>query len=191
MNSIRSLFFVSIAFIVCVETGWTQEINFGSYYSSTADLFVERNLSFGNIVAGDSKEILIGSGDEAALSIQAIRFLDIFMTITAPPYVYLDGNDTCVTSDCRSPITYTFAYNNTNTFLDNLSGNTIFGTSTVRLPMVKRGSGPPGPPPTPEVALVSLPLSTVYLYIGGEITTTGSETAGSFTNTVTIEIIYN
>jgi hypothetical protein len=188
----RNLFVVScLFFVVSSIEGMAQEINFGSFYSSSADLFVERNLSFGNIVSGDSKEILIGSGDEAALSIEAIRFLDIFVTITAPAYVYLDGNDTCVTSDCRSPITYTFAYNNTNTFLDNMSGNTSFGSSTIRLPMVRRGSGPPGPPPTPEIALVSLPVATAYIYMGGEISTTGSETAGSFSNTVTIEIIYN
>jgi hypothetical protein len=188
----RNLFVVScLLFAVSSIEGMAQEINFGSYFTSSAELFVERNLSFGTIVSGDSKEVLIGSGDEAALSIEAIRFLDIFVTITAPAFVYLDGNDTCVTSDCRSQIIYSFAFNNTNTFLDNMSGNTSFGTSTVRLPMSRRGSGPPAPPPTPEIALVSLPLSTVYLYIGGEITTTGSETAGSFSNSVNIEIIYN
>lgn len=188
----RNLFILGwLLFVASSVDLKAQEINFGSYYSSTAELFVERNLSFGNIVSGESKEILIGSGDEAALSIEAIRFLDIFVTITAPPYVYLDGDDACVTSDCRSPITYTFAFNNTNTFLDNLSGNTLFGSSTIRLPMVRRGAGPPLPPPTPEIALVSLPLATAFIYIGGEITTSGSETAGSFSNTVTIEIIYN
>ncbi len=168
-----------------------QEINFGSYYTSSANLIVERNLTFGTIVSGDSKVILIGSGDEAALNIEAIRYLDIFVTITAPAFVYLNGDDTCVTSSCRSAITYTFAYNNTNTFLDNMTGNTSFVTSTVRIPMIKRGSGPPAPPPTPQIAQASLPLSTVFLYVGGTITTSGSETVGSFTNSVTIEIIYN
>ncbi len=189
----RYLFIVAFIYLTpyTIHNVFAQEINFGSYYTSSADLFVERNLSFGTIISGESKEVLIGSGDEAALSIEAIRFLDIFVTITAPPYVYLNGDDSCVSAACRSAITYTFAYNNTGTFLDNLSGNTSFNTTTVRLPMTRRGSGPPMPPPTPEAALTSLPLSTMFLYIGGEIITTGSETSGNFSNTVTIEIIYN
>ncbi len=188
----RNVIVVScVLFVVTSFEVRAQEINFGSYYSTTADLFVERNLSFGNIVAGDTKTIAIGSGDEAALNIEAIRFLDIFITITTPAFVYLDGNDLCVSATCRSPITFTFAYNNTNTFLDNMVGNTSFGTSTVRIPMVRRGAGPPKPPPTPEIALVSLPLANVFLYMGGQIVTSGSETAGSYSSTVTIEIIYN
>lgn len=168
-----------------------QEINFGTYYSSTAELFVERNLSFGPIVLSDTKEVLIGSGDEAVMSIEAIRFLDIFVTITAPTYLFLDGDDACVSATCRIPVTFEYAYNNTNTYLDNVIGNTAFTSSTVRIPMLRRGSGPPMPPPTPEVALPSLPLVTSFIYIGGEIVSTGSEVSGSYTNTMTIEIIYN
>jgi hypothetical protein len=168
-----------------------QEIDFGTYYTSSAELFVERNLSFGPIVLNDTKEVLIGSGDEAVLSIEAIRFLDIFLTITSPTYLFLDGDDACVAATCRVPVTFEFAYNNTNTYLDNTIGNTLFATSTVRIPMLRRMSGPPMPPPTPEVALPSLPLATTFVYIGGEIASTGSEVSGSYSNTVTIEIIYN
>lgn len=175
----------------CIADIQAQEINFGSYYSSSAELFVERNLSFGPIILNDTKEVLIGSGDEAALSIEAIRFLDIYVTVTAPTYLFLDGDDACVSATCRVPVTFEYAYNNTNTYLDNVIGNTLFSTSTVRLPMVKRVNGPPMPPPTPEIALPSLPLATAFIYIGGEIASTGAEQSGSYSNSITIEIIYN
>jgi len=184
-------YLVLLVWFIPTSGALAQEINFGSFYTTTADLFVERNLDFGTIIVGESQDVLIGSGDEAVLSIDGIRFLDIYVTVTAPAYLFLNGDDTCAAVTCRVPVTFEYAYNNTNTSLDNTVGNTLFSSSTVRIPMIRRTVGPPMPPPTPEVALSSLPKVMAFIYIGGNLISTGSEVSGSYSNTVTIEIIYN
>lgn len=170
-----------------------QEIDFGSYVSSTVTVISERNLEFGEIIRPGSSNIALGSGLEGVVSIEGIRFLDAFVTISPYPvnYLFLDGDDGCVTASCRIDFNMFTAYTNNGELLDVTSGATTFTGSTVRFPFRARTGGPPRPPPVPPHAGYTPPTDTAYLYVYGEVTASVSANAGSYSNIVTITVTYD
>lgn len=186
------LFVVScLSFVVSSSLVQAQEIPFGSYYTGAPiDLFIIRDLDFGTIVAGDTKERALGSGDEAVLELEGIPHLDVIVTITAPDYVYLDGDDLCVDPACRLPLTLNYAYTNNLEMADQIGTAILFSTTTARFPIQRRVTGPPMPPPDPYLENVTYPSAAAYIYIYGSLTSIGTSTAGDYQSTITVAIEY-
>lgn len=186
------LFVVScLSLVVSTTLVQAQEIPFGSYYTGAPiSLFTIRDLDFGTIVAGDIKERTLGSGDEAVLELEGIPYLDVIVTITAPDYVYLDGDDLCVSPTCRIPLTVNYAYTNNLELTDQIGTAILFSTSTARFPIQRRVTGPPMPPPDPFLGSVTYPSAAAYIYIYGSLTSSISSSAGDYQSTITVTVEY-
>lgn len=196
----KSIIFNSIRFgwvvIVVIMQPWNcyaQEIDFGSYVSSTAIVTTERNLDFGTIIKPGSSNVTLGSGLEGVVSMEGIRFLDAFVTISPYPvnYLYLDGNTGCVIDSCRMTFNMSTSYTNAGQILDNTSGAVSFTGSTVRFPFRARAGGPPRPPPVPPHAGYTPPTDVAFLYIYGDVSATIDNQAGNYSNTITISVAYD
>jgi hypothetical protein len=181
--------------LVAVHSSYAQDIDFGSYLSSsvTVTVIAERDLEFGDIIKPGSESITLGSGLEAVVSLEGIRYMDAFVTISPHPveYLYLDGDTGCVISSCRMAFNMSTAYTNAGQAMDITSGSVTFTGSTVRFPFLARGSGPPGPPPVPPHAGYTPPTSVAYLYIYGDVSATVDNQSGSYFNIITISVAYD
>ena len=182
-----------IIMIILNNDATAQVIDFGSYESSSATVIAERNLEFGTILKTMGENITLGSGLEGVISIEGVRYLDVFIDITPYPvsYLYLDGNTGCVTNDCRIPFTMTTSYTNAGQLMDNITGAVSFASGTVRFPVLARGGGPPRPPPVPTHSGYTPPLDTAHIYVYGSITTSLSTQAGEYSNIITISVTYD
>lgn len=177
------------------------QIQFGQYYSVTSGITaINPDLLFGNIIAGDFKEIELGSGDDAVFEIEGLPFLDVIIAVTGSSltgpnsgFLYLDGDTNCSDNTCRIPITYGYAFDNSGSTVPDALVANEFTINPVLYPMRRRAAGaPPGPPPTPDIAGVNLP-STVfsYLFIYGTLNSNAVNVVGSYEATLQIEVVYN
>ncbi|GAB5408496.1 MAG: hypothetical protein BalsKO_08610 [Balneolaceae bacterium] len=175
-----------------------QEINFGGYYNYSVTVTPETGgiLDFGTILTDEGiVNIDITDPSVAVYSIEGVKYLDAFVTISSPGFLYLDGNSGCPDSTCRIPFEVKAAYANrgVNNALQSVeltgSVNNIFG----RFPIRYRGAAPPGPPPTPVyegyLPNAAINLDTAYLYIYGQIDV-ASHIVGTYSSNVTIAIDY-
>lgn len=205
--------FVSIAMLVMVmlvpRYGFSQftpstgggQINFGQYYTSTSGITaINPDLLFGTLVAGDTKAVELGSGDDAIFEIEGLPFLDVIITITGPSlngpntgFLFLDGDTNCTDNECRIPITYGFAFDNSGSAVPDALAANEFTINPVLYPMRGRALGaPPGPPPTPEINGVNLPAEiSAYLFIYGTLFGNPGNEQGSYEATLNIEVVYN
>lgn len=168
-----------------------QEIPFGSFYTGAPiSLFTIRDLDFGTIVAGDTKERQLGSGDEAVIELEGIPYLDVVVSIAAPDYVYLNGDDLCVVPACRLPLTLDYAYTNNLELVDQINTAVQFSSGTARFPIQRRVTGPPMPPPDPSITIVSFPSATSYIYIYGTVASIVGSTSGDYSSTITVTVEY-
>jgi hypothetical protein len=187
-----SIFMVFVGYI----PGYAQ-INFGQFYdSNTLSTQVLQNLSYGTIIVGDTKDVDLGSNDEGVIEISGLPFLDVMVTVPPIDFLYLDGDDSCLSASCRIAVTINFHYTN--------RGETDFQPGyessarpfsiggMARFQIRERVSGPPGPPPTPTITGVSLPAAQqAYIYVSGSITNSTGAGIGSYSNTVIVTISYN
>lgn len=176
-----------------LPTARAQEINFGNFYTGAAiALTVIRDLDFGTIVAGETKERAIGSGLEGVLELEGIPYLDVVVTITNPGYVYLNGDGLCVLASCRIPVTLTTAFTNNGELVDQVGTAITFTGGTVRFPIRRRVSGPPMPPPDPFLStqLPSYPSASAFIYIGAQLVSSVSANAGDYSSVITVEVQY-
>lgn len=184
---------VALAVLLQPWNSYAQEIDFGSYATSLVTANSERSLDFGVIIRPGSSNVTLGSGQEGVVSLEGVRFLDAFVTISPYPvnYLYLDGNTGCVLDSCRITYNMLTAYTNAGQLLDITSGAIVFSGSTVRFPFRARPSGPPRPPPVPPHAGYTPPTDVAYLYIYGDVTATIDNQAGNYSNTITITVAYD
>lgn len=176
----------------------SQEIDFGQYSSlysvSLAELNPALDLDFGMLVQneGINAVSLINS---KVLSITGVKYLDVIIDITAED-LYIDGNPSCVPvgSSCTLPFTLQAAYaNNGNNDTNEATQITVLGnTGSAQFPILTRGTGPPGPPPTPvyEGYNPNIFSETAYIYIYGFVTV-GNIDAGSYSSDITITVNYD
>ena len=173
----------------------SQEINFGQFYdSSTLSTQVLQNLNFLTLITGDTKDIDLGSNDEGLIEISGLPFLDLMITVPPVNFLFLNGDETCVSSSCRIAITLNYSYTNRGE-TDFQPGYEFsakpFISGLARFQVRERISGPPGPPPVPSIAGVSLPpVEQAYVYVSGSITNSTGADVGSYSNTVTVSISY-
>lgn len=186
----------SLLFFSVFTVAQAQEIDFALFYDQTTLVVdVLNTVNFGTVIATEDKEILLGDGDEGVIEITGLPFLDVMVTITPIQYLFLNGNDTCVTNFCRIAVNLEFVYTNTGIgyFAPGYDVNSKpFILDTARFQILERTSGPPGPPPVPTISGVSLPAAeTAFIYIFGTITQTTNAIFGPYSNTVILNIVYN
>ncbi len=174
-----------------------QEINFGTYsslYSVSLDEFSPgTNLEFGTVVQETSASIDINSSK--IFTITGVEYLDVLVEVTADQYLLLDGLIGCETNPaCRIPFTLQSSYANQGQNLTSQSINMMVlgSVASAQFPLKYRGSGPPGPPPTPvyEGYNPAVFNDTAYLYIYGSINV-GTVDAGNYTGNINIMVSYD
>jgi hypothetical protein len=181
--------------LICVATInlYAQNIDFGQYEGSSVTVSGERDLTFGDLFKGEVLNIALGSGLEGVISLNGIRYMDAFVEISPFPldYLYLDGDDGCVSVTCRMALSVSTSYTNSGQLLDNVTGAIGFTGATARFPIRNRPPGPPRPPPVPPHAGYTPPTSTSYIYFYGSITSDSGNAAGSYWTTITVTVTYN
>lgn len=170
-----------------------QEIDFGQYQTSSVTVIGERNLEFGELFKGDVESITLGSGLEGVVSLMGISYLDAFVDLSPYPfsYLYLNGDDSCITASCRMDLSLTTAYANSGQLIDNTTGAVVFSGGTVRFPIRLRSTLPPGPPPTPTHTGYTPPTATAHIYFYGSVTSNMSNAAGNYWRNITVTVTYN
>lgn len=170
-----------------------QNIDFGQYESSSVTVTGERNLAFGELFKGDILNISLGSGLEGVISLTGIRYMDAFVDISPYPinYLFLNGDDSCVTVTCRMALTVSTSYTNSGQLIDNIIGAVGFSSATARFPIRTRPAGPPRTPPVPPHAGYTPPTSTAYIYFYGSVTSDLGNAAGNYWTTITVTVTYN
>lgn len=173
-----------------------QEIDFGSYYNysvSVSEFNPAQPLSFGQILRNEGT-VNISLEESKVLLIDGVKYLDIYVDVTADPELLLNGDGNCASDpSCSIPFTLQAAYanrgtnNTTEANLMNVSSN----IASARFPILQRGNRPPGPPPTPvyEGYNPAAHNETAYLYLYGSINV-GNIDAGSYTADITVTVTY-
>lgn len=120
----------------------------------------------GGITSGSVATIDLLDDMAAVITITGQADLDVTVSIDAP--VTLDLDD-----DNKVPVSISYAYSNLGatdeTTAKTLAVRVPAGFSSVTLPLVRRSSGPPGPPPTPDHVGYTPPSGTAYIFIFGTL----------------------
>lgn len=186
-----------LVFLLSIRPVHSQEIDFGDYYSyslSVAEQNPGADFEFGAIISGSGTNN-IGISNSKVITITGVKYLDVFLTITADSKLLLNGNPAC-TSDpsCSIPYTLEAAYANRGS--DNIAQarivNVVANSGTAQFPIRYRTSAPPAPPPTPvyDGYDPSIYNETAYLYLYGSLNV-GTVDAGSYSAEIDITIIYD
>lgn len=195
-------FVLSISIITLVllltdfDDATAQEIDFGQYgnYSMTLSELGPEGLDFGVLVQNEGiKSVPLANAK--VLTLTGVKYLDAIVDITADDELLLDGNPACSGDpSCSIPFTVEAAYANRGE--NNIAAARFFSitgnTGTAQFAILRRGSGPPGPPPTPphEGYNPSLYEETAYIYIYGSVNV-GTVTSGSYSAQVTVSVVYD
>jgi len=176
----------------------SQEINFGNYSSQYSMTLTEispgTDLEFGMVIQNEGlKNIPLLNAKQFEL--EGVKYLDVIVDITADNFLLLDGDLGCQTDpSCRLPFTLQAAFANRGNNDTNQATqmSVLSNIASAQFPILQRGNGPPGPPPTPvyEGYNPSLYLETAYLYIYGSVSV-GNIDAGTYTADITISISYD
>lgn len=174
-----------------------QEIDFGTYFNYSAtlsDLSPGTGLDFGTLVASSGVTSLVLS-EAKVLTLEGVKYLDVFVTITADDELLLNGNPACVGNPtCSIDFTLEAAYANRGA--NNIGQATVItagiNNKTALFPILQRTSGPAGPPPTPvyEGYNPALFNETAYIYVYGSINI-GAVNAGDYTSNITVSVSYD
>ena len=154
---------------------------------------IQHPLDFGQVISGDVKTITLGDGGMAVLEIRGVKFMDIFVDISASTSLQNTGSSTDTfpftlnvaydnnVSSCPSP-----TYSTARAEFITLSSN----NGSERFRISERTSGPPKPPPTPDHSGYNPPECSAYLFFYGEIDV-GNVDAGTYETTITVNITYD
>jgi hypothetical protein len=174
-----------------------QRINFGAYTNSqNISLLVSGSLNFNDkqpaIGSNSNSTVTIALSDNQAqyITITADATRDITITVTAPTTLVNGGGG----SGNEIPFTCQFAYSNLGS-LTVLAAKAAAvqvpgGYTTITLPMLRRASGTPLPPPTPAHGGYTPTTTTAYLFLYGALGPVGNVTAGSYSGTISVSVQY-
>lgn len=202
----RTLRFIAVllllmgwAGVFCVRPANSQGIDFGDYIPENDENYAlvltpvagYDELDFGTVLSGQGLvEIDLNSDDAAVIAIEGVRYLDVFVALDPPTHLWLDGVQT-TDEDKQIPFTLQGGYANQG------EGNTgpgfrqPFSGTSARFPIFRRGSGPPGPPPTPPHSGYVPPRETAYLFLYGNINVPTSLQAGNYAADILITVEYD
>jgi hypothetical protein len=144
------------------------------------------------IVSRSNDQVTIALTDGECQSIEIIgdATRDITITITADLNIITGGGG----PGYSIPFACRFAYSNLG-LSDPTSAKTYaiqvpIGFTSITLPMLRRTTGAPAPPPTPAHGGYTAPSVKAYLYLYGTLGPVGSVAAGYYTGTVYVTISY-
>lgn len=189
------LFFFALILISPVSNA--QEIDFGDYYNyslTVEELNPGSDLEFGTLISGSGVNN-ISIANSKVFTITGVKYLDVFLTVSADDALLLDGNPGCIGDNtCSIDFTLEAAYANRGS--NNIGEARIItiaaNSGTSQFPIKYRTSAPPSPPPTPvyEGYDPSAFNETAYIYLYGSINI-GNVTSGNYTGDITITVIYD
>ncbi len=197
--------YISLSTLLLIVCPWLlfppaaagQEIDFSAYSDYGIQLFFGSNngeLIFGqngNVISGEGQvEIPISSGKVVKITIEGIKFLDVFVDIQGSEYLYENG-----TQGSGDQISFDLKAAYANVGSGTYSQAQIIPVSSsnnayTRFRIKGRGEGPPRPPPVPPHEGYSPPTDEAYLFLYGSIDV-GSVNAGSYSSTVNVTVSYD
>ncbi|MDI6401914.1 hypothetical protein QLX67_07905 [Balneolaceae bacterium ANBcel3] len=174
------------------------QVNFGgfvpddeNYAVTLAPLGGYEQLDFGIVFLGQGLvNIEMNSEDVVIVAVEAVRYLDVYVHLDAPQFLYLDGN---VTNDDerRIPFSLYGAYANRGSGNTSPADRMAFPGHSARFAVFRRPSGPPRPPPTPPHSGYVPPRETAYIILYGDITLPSGLITGEYEAEVLIEVSYD
>jgi hypothetical protein len=173
-----------------------QRINFGAYATTDISLTLSGNLNFNDkqpaIGSGSNTTVTIALTDNETqyLTITGDATRDVTITVTSPAVLMTNGGG----PGNEIPFTCQFAYSN-------LGASTVSsakavavqvpgGFTAVTIPLLRRTSGAPLPPPTPAHGGYTAPSATAYLFLYGSLGPVGNVSAGAYSGTVNVNVQY-
>ena len=175
-----------------------QKINFGAYTTSQGITLMNSSnyLNFNNkqpvLVSQANQTVTIALTDNEAqyVRIDADATRDITITIAYPTNLIIGAGGV----GNQIPFTCNFAYSNlgiSDASTAKLSAVQIpSGFTAITLPMLKRASGVPLPPPTPAHGGYTAPSATAYLFLYGTLGPIGNVNAGYYTGMINVTVDY-
>lgn len=168
------------------------QIGFGGFYSGATlsiDKPADGDLDFGTVPLDDITSVAIHeSPNRGYIEIEGVAFLDVIVSLTRPNQLLLNGDPCSEPTECSMALSLLTAYNNTD-IVDNTAAAVTFSGTTVTFPIRGRTSGPPRPP-DPDIEGISLPTASAFIYFYGSVTTYATNIAGSYSNTIIVDVEY-
>lgn len=198
MQAGTKYFFLLITATILVMAGTlcAQHISFGTWAGAGLTLTkgTPQDLNFNDksplIITGNNQSVTISltDGEAAVLTIEGTEYLDVTVYVDAPPTLELDATNSI-------PVSIRFAYSNLNPGEDVTTAKTQAvevpaGFNSATFPILRRTSGPPGPPPTPPYEGYVPPKKTAYLFIYGTLGPVGNVNAGLYDGTINVRVEY-
>ncbi|HEY9166171.1 MAG TPA: hypothetical protein VIS48_08435 [Candidatus Kryptonia bacterium] len=196
-RTIQQMGMILLLTVFQCRQGAAQKINFGAYTTSQGiTLNVSGDLNFNDkepvIVSNSNETVTIALNDNESQYIQIVgdATRDITITIMAPSYLTVGagGPGNQVSFNCQ------FAYSNLGS--DTVSAAKAVavqvpsGFTAITLPMLRRASGTPLPPPTPAHGGYTPPSATAYLFLYGSLGPVGNVTPGIYSGTINVSVDY-
>jgi len=178
-------------FSMIVEVSVAQRIRFGLFASDNIILtplgLAELNFNNKQTIILQGNQVTINLFDEACavLTIEGRADLDVTVTIHASATIDLDALN-------KIPLNIRFAYSNLGALNESMAKSQAVevpaGFTGATFPILRRASGPPGPPPTPAHTGYIQPTARAYLFIYG---TLGPVPIGAASGIYTGDIMIN
>jgi hypothetical protein len=194
MKSLTIIIFILFPLSVKQSSIHAQEIDFGDFYNysfTVSELNPLDDLDFGLLVQNQGFTS-VGIAQSKVITIEGVKYLDVLVTVSADNN--LTNTDVGCTGSCTIPFTLEASYANLGA--DNIGQATtmtvLANVANAQFPILKRTSGPAGPPPTPvfEGFNPAVFNETAYLYVYGSLNV-GMVNAGSYSGVVTVSISYD
>jgi hypothetical protein len=176
------------------EKARSQEIDFGDFFAyavTVSELIPTEDLDFGLVVTNSGLSS-IGISNSKVITITGVRYLDVIVDVSAGSNLV---KDTCPTNPaCQIPFTLEASFANLGQ--DNIAQAQMIpitsNTGFAQFPILRRTSGPPGPPPTPVYNGFDPTVfnETAYLYLFGSINV-GNVQSGAYSTQITVSVIYD
>ena len=194
MPVIRHIAILLLVSLLTKECVLAQRINFGLYAADGISLMagttgdIDFNSKQNVILAGYSVTVNLIDDATAVIVITGRTDLDVTVSIDAPPSLDLDASNTI-------PLKLRYAYSNLGAVSETVAKTQAVqipeGFTSATFPIVRRTSGPPGPPPTPDHEGYTQPTGTAYLFIYGDLGPVPlSAAVGLYTGNLNITIEY-
>ncbi len=192
----RHIILLAFVGLLLSVSSTAQRISFGLYAQNGIVLTPQDpdELNFNDkqavIIAGQTVSIGLNDPQAAVIAIEAQADLDITVTIDADPQLLLGTNPNGI------PLTVNMAYSNLGATTSSVAKTQAVavpgGFNSVTFPVLRRASGVPAAPPTPDHVGYTAAKATAYLFIYGAIGAVPSNAAvGLYTGDINIRVEYS
>lgn len=187
-----------IALLLSAANAFGQRVNFKTFAQD--ELILSTIAENPNGLNFNNKQAFIPVGNTMPIDVNLLDNATVVIEVDAPAEYDLTlsfAYDNALTWEGGSgptiPYLLRFAYNNTGELSDSQRrGNAVevpVGFNTVTLPVRRRVSGAPGPPPTPEHSGYIRPRAKAYVYVYGQLGAVPSNAnSGTYTGNVVLTI---